>query len=224
MVCIAEYLSISETRRLLQELERNRVRASHVFVNQLVVEHALSQEDLTELEGLAEVGSLALNRELLDKTVHACRLTTARRGIQEKYLGMLKSYPETQGEISDGICEPPSAEGAATSSVAAGSVGPSGPRRLYDDNASSSWTPTKGDSVKVTGLEKAGQYNGLEGVIVSTLDAETQRCGVRIEHNGKMKTLALQMQNLVFCTRRRRRRAAIMMPTARQLRPRNDRP
>lgn len=209
MVCIAEYLSISETRRLLQEIERNRVRASHVFVNQLVVEHALSQEELTELEGLTEVGSLALNRELLDKTVHACRLTTARRGIQEKYLGMLKSYPETQGEISDGICEPPSAEGAATSSVAAGSVGPSGPRRLYDDNASSSWTPTKGDSVKVTGLEKAGQYNGLEGVIVSTLDAETQRCGVRIEHNGKMKTLALQMQNLVFCTRRRRRRGAI---------------
>jgi anion-transporting ArsA/GET3 family ATPase len=42
VVCIAEYLSISETRRLLQELERNRVRASHVFVNQLVVEHALS--------------------------------------------------------------------------------------------------------------------------------------------------------------------------------------
>ena len=241
VVCIAEYLSISETRRLLQELERNRVRASHVVVNQLVVEHALSRGELTELEGLAEVGSLALNRELLDKTVHACRLTTARRGIQEKYLGMLKSYPETQGEISDGICEvpllaeevtgidalrrfatymvrdpPPSpAEGAATSSGAAGSVGPSGPRRLYDeqlpvrgdgdedkaataDNASSSWTPTKGDSVKVTGLEKAGQYNGLEGVVVSTLDAETQRCGVRIEHNGKMKTLALQMQNLVL--------------------------
>jgi len=242
VVCIAEYLSISETRRLLQELERNRVRASHVVVNQLVVENALSHEELTELEGLAEVGSLALNRELLDKTVHACRLTTARRGIQEKYLGMLKSYPETRGVmLSDGICEvpllaeevtgiealrrfatymvrdppPPPAEGAAaTSSASAGSVGPSGPRRLYDeqlpergdgdeekaastDNASS-WTPTKGDSVKVTGLEKAGQYNGLEGVVVSTLDAETQRCGVRIEHNGKVKTLALQMQNMIL--------------------------
>jgi arsenite-transporting ATPase len=237
VVCIAEYLSISETQRLLQELKRNRVRASHVIVNQLVVDSALSRDELTELEGLAEVGSLMLNQELLSKTVHACRLTTARKCIQEKYLAQLKSFQETE-EILDGICavpllaeevtgtdalrrfakymirNPPSAESAISASLVT-----SGPRRLYDKQLSDKkdanitggevdekkvmsdkvcWTPSKGDSVKITGLEKAGQYNGLEGVIVSALDAETQRCGVRIEHNGRMKTLALQMQNMVL--------------------------
>lgn len=106
VVCIAEYLSISETQRLLQELKKNRVRVSNVIVNQLVVDQALAKEELEELEGLAEVGSLHLAQELLGKTVHACRLTTARKGIQEKYLGQLKSFPEAQG-ILDGICEVP---------------------------------------------------------------------------------------------------------------------
>mmetsp|Transcript_10456 Transcript_10456/g.15885 ORF Transcript_10456/g.15885 Transcript_10456/m.15885 type:complete len:556 (+) Transcript_10456:65-1732(+) len=225
VVCIAEYLSVSETQRLLRELKKNQVRASHIIVNQLVVDSALNKEELTELEGLAEVGSLMLNQDLLSKTVHACRLTTARKGIQEKYLGQLKSFPEAQD--LDGICEvpllaeevtgndalrrfaeymtqnPPSEAESAVKSAS------SGPRRLYDDQlekntnpdvegagASSSWSPTKGDTVKITGLAKAAQYNGLEGVIASTIDSETNRCGVRIEYNGKIKTLALQMKNM----------------------------
>ncbi|EED93795.1 anion transporting ATPase, partial [Thalassiosira pseudonana CCMP1335] len=76
VVCIAEYLSISETQRLLQELKKNKVRASHIIVNQLVIE------------------------------MHACRLTTARKSIQETYLSQLKSFPETQ-EILGDICEVP---------------------------------------------------------------------------------------------------------------------
>ena len=36
IVCIAEFLSINESQRLLQELQRNSVRVSHVVVNQLV--------------------------------------------------------------------------------------------------------------------------------------------------------------------------------------------
>lgn len=106
VVCIAEYLSVSESQRLLQELKKNKVRASHVIVNQLVVDSALTKEELVELEELAEIGVVALDKELLSKTIHACRLTTARKGIQEKYLRQLKKFPETE-KILDGICEVP---------------------------------------------------------------------------------------------------------------------
>ncbi len=225
VVCIAEYLSISETQRLLRELKKSNVRASHIIVNQLVVENALSIDELTDLEELAEVGSLMLNQELLSKTVHACRLTTARKGIQEKYLSQLKSFPETEG-ILNGICEvpllaeevtgndalcrfakymvrdPPSVPECASNAVN------SGHRRLYDDqilekkenttNGASPWTPTIGDGVKIKDLEKAAHYNGLEGVIVSTLDPETNRCGVKLVYNGKGKTLSLQTKNMVL--------------------------
>ena len=243
VVCIAEYLSITESRRLLIELDKNRVRASHVIVNQLVIDSALSNDELSELEGLAEVGSLMLNRDLLSKTVHACRLTTARKGIQEKYLGRLKTFPETR-DILDGICEvpllaeevtgidalrrfatymvrdPPSS-GSATYGRGSAIPGGGGPRRLYDEHFSArvgdavspseddgddderkasmqSWTPTVGDTVKVADLEKAGQYNGLEGIVVSAIDDETQRCGVRIEHNGRARTIALLRRNMVL--------------------------
>mmetsp|Transcript_53785 Transcript_53785/g.64895 ORF Transcript_53785/g.64895 Transcript_53785/m.64895 type:complete len:565 (-) Transcript_53785:472-2166(-) len=97
VICIAEYLSVSETRRLLAELDKNKVRASHVVVNQLVVGDALDDEELGELEQLAEVGGLQLNQELLKKTVQSCRLTSSRRKIQNKYLAELKAYPEAQG-------------------------------------------------------------------------------------------------------------------------------
>jgi arsenite-transporting ATPase len=234
VVCIAEYLSISETQRLLRELKKNKVMASHVIVNQLVVKNALSSSELTELEALAEVGSLNLNQTLLAKTVHACRLTTARKDIQEKYLGQLKSFEETS-EILDGICEVPLLAEEVTGVDAlvrfadylictppavseAAILNDSGPMQLYDDQLSekltegnggdtveekksddkdtASWTPTKGDIVRITGLEKSGQYNGLEGTLVSPLDPETNRCGIRIKHQGQFKTLALQMKNM----------------------------
>merc|ERR1712194_275708 len=90
----------------------------------------------------------------------------------------------------------------------------SGPMRLYDDQLEkkdategegmkageddNAWTPAKGDTVKIKGLAKAAQYNGLEGVIYNTLDPETERCGVRIEYNDKSKTLALQIKNMTL--------------------------
>jgi arsenite-transporting ATPase len=229
VVCIAEFLSVSETQRLLRELKKNGVRASHVIVNQLVTESALTKKELEELEGLAEVGSLHLKQSLLSKTVHACRLTTARKGIQETYLSQLKSFSETQ-HILDGICEvpllaeevtgndallrfanhmvrnPPSATNQVQQSTG-------GPLRLYDDQLEKKmdsydaeekrsesvnvpWSPTKGDVVRITGLEKSGKYNGLEGTVVSPLDTETNRCGIRIVYEGEAKTLALQMKNM----------------------------
>ena len=220
VVCIAEYLSISETQRLLQELKKNKVRASHIIVNQLVIESALSKEELEQLESLAEVGSLQLNQSLLAKTVHACRLTTARKAIQETYLSQLKSFPETQ-EILGDICEVPLLAEEVTGNdalkkfaqfmirdpptvgdVATTEAKGTGPLRLYDselekkDAKTNHWTPHKGDAVRIKNLEKSGQYNGLEGTVVSALDAETNRCGIRVEYDGKMKVLALQMKNM----------------------------
>ena len=240
VVCIAEYLSISETRRLLVELKKNRVRASHVVVNQLVVDSALTKDELVELEALAEIGSLAVKQDLLSKTVHACRLTTARKAIQEKYLSQLKSFPETQ-EMLDGICEvpllaeevtgndalmrfaqfmvrnpPAAADGGATDSSV-----PGGPVKLYDDQLDSksaaseegaseeSWTPTRGDTVKVDGLAKSPQYNGLEGVVVSALNPETNRVGIRIYYQGQSKTLALQMKNIVLVSKSKKRKGGL---------------
>lgn len=228
VVCIAEFLSVSETRRLLIELKKNQVKASHVIVNQLVIENALSTRELSELEALAEVGNLQLNQTLLGKTVHACRLTTARKGIQEKYLDMLKSFPEVRD--IDGICEVPLLAEEVTGNEAlvrfadymvdnppvvsnVTLANDTRPIKLYEDQIGKDdnngnvdekkqesnntlWTPTIGDAVRITSLEKSAQYNGLEGTVVSTLDTETNRCGIRVEFAGQVKTLALQVKNL----------------------------
>jgi len=91
VVCIAEYLSISETRRLLSELDRFGVLASHVIVNQLVTDFL---ED-SELDALEEfVQSTDRNKPMLQKALAATKLTSARRKIQSKYLRDLKSCPE----------------------------------------------------------------------------------------------------------------------------------
>jgi hypothetical protein len=48
-------------------------------------------------------------------------------------------------------------------------------------------TPTTlsiGDVVKINGLVNSSQYSGKTGVIVSAVDAKTNRCGARITGNG----------------------------------------
>jgi arsenite-transporting ATPase len=228
VVCIAEYLSISETRRLLQELKKNKVRASHVIVNQLVIRDSLSKGQLNELEGLAEVGSLSLNQKLLEKTVHACRLTTARKVIQEKYLGQLKACPETR-DILDGICEVPllpeevtgnenlqrfgdlmvrmSPEGCGTGAVPLDSA----PEPLYEDvlredEDNSSWVPQTNDVVTIHGLVKSAHYNGMEGIIVADVDALTGRYGIEIEYEGQTKTLGLHRKNMTFVSKAKKQK------------------
>ena len=54
-----------------------------------------------------------------------------------------------------------------------------------------------GDTVKIKGLVNASEYNGMRGVIVSVVDAKTNRCGVRI--TGKnAKVMAIQVTNLTL--------------------------
>jgi arsenite/tail-anchored protein-transporting ATPase len=228
VVCIAEFLSISETQRLLQELRKKNVVASHIVVNQLVIPNALDADDLARLESLAEVGNLQLPVDLLQKTVHACRLSTARKAIQERYLTELKNYAETQS-LLDGICEvpllaeevtgteairrfakllikDPICSSTSTNRQVEGSSG-----KLYDDliaakNAAAtkikddaSFAPN--DIVKVVGLTKSPQFNNVEGKVTTYKNDETGRYGVSIQYQGKAKTLALQSKNMAMVMR-----------------------
>jgi arsenite/tail-anchored protein-transporting ATPase len=217
VVCIAEFLSVSETQRLLQELDKNRVIASHVIVNQLVVQDSLTPSELAELESLAEVGTLQLPLELLQKTVHACRLTTARKAIQQRYLADLKGYPETQSMLN-GICEVPLLAEEVTGAAAIqrfaqllihnpnidATAGSSSSRagKLYDDliAAKNATTVTfaPGDTVHVVGLTKSLHFNDLEGKVTTHKNDDTGRYGVTVQYEGKAKTLALQPQNMVM--------------------------
>jgi hypothetical protein len=54
-----------------------------------------------------------------------------------------------------------------------------------------------GDTVKIKGLVNAPEYNGRRGVIVSELDATTNRCGVRITGKNS-KVMAIQVTNLTL--------------------------
>lgn len=231
VVCIAEYLSVSETKRLLQELTKNRVVASHIIVNQLVVKDALTEEQLSQLEALAEVGDLTLPIELLHKTVHACRLTTARKKIQQRYLNDLKSYPETQS-ILDGICEVPllaeevtgidaierfaqllgTSDANAVPSRGDTSKSVSSDVKFYDDliaeknnatirHSQRSLSFSTGDIVQITGLTLSPHLNGLEGTVVSTLNKETGRYDVTVQYQDTPKSLALLPQNIVVVHR-----------------------
>ena len=61
-------------------------------------------------------------------------------------------------------------------------------------------TPTTlsiGDAVKIKGLVNSSQYNGKTGIIVSAVDAKTNRCGVRINGNNT-KVIAIQVTNLTL--------------------------
>ena len=222
VVCIAEFLSVSETKRLLAELRGNQVKASHVIVNQLVTQDALDGKQLEELEALAEVGGLSLNQELLQRTIHACRLTTSRKAIQTKYLDELRNSEEATG--LDGLCEVPLLPEEVTgvealqrfasllvedsSALTSPGAAPNGgaPANLYDDQiramngggkeSEDGWTPTKGDAVQIQNLAKSAQYNNLAGTIVANRNEETGRYGVQISHQGKQKVLALQLKNI----------------------------
>lgn len=159
----------------------------------------------------------------MQKTVHACRLTTARKNLQQKYLKVLKDFPETQG-ILDGICEVPLLAEEVTGIDAIRRFSkllcseddsichkrnvatPSSPGALYDDQIAEKNNDkvntelnshSVGDIVQVIGLVKASHFNNLKGKIVSKENIETGRYGVSIIYEGKKKTLALQPKNMV---------------------------
>jgi len=209
VVCIAEFLSVSETQRLLQELENNKVKASHIVVNQLVVNDALSADELTQLEQMAEVGDIQMDQTLLKKTVHACRLTTARKAIQQKYLKVLKGYDEAKG-LLDGICEVPLLAEEVTgidaivrfshlllTDRASNAIAIDGEDKpMMETKESKQDVLAVGDVVRVMGLEKSDYLNGLEGNIITKLNTKTGRYGVSIMYQGETKKIALHPKNI----------------------------
>ncbi|KAG7361783.1 anion-transporting ATPase-domain containing protein [Nitzschia inconspicua] len=235
VVCIAEYLSVSETKRLLQELAQCKVVASHIIVNQLLVSDALSETQLSELEEIAKVSNLSLPVELLRKTVNACRLTTARRRIQQRYLNDLKAYAETLPTV-EGICEVPLLAEEVTgedsilrfsklfvtidklpSCVVAVPSNHGSAELLYEDEKSSSnrqmdacqsrqtTSFAPGDVVEITGLASSRQFNGLEGIVVTGMNEETRCYGVEVNYEGAMKNLDVLPQNLVLIRKDQKR-------------------
>jgi arsenite-transporting ATPase len=92
VVCIAEYLSISESQRLLEELKEKGVRATHVCVNQLVT--GPTAADLAAFE--EQAGKAPEQSELWKVIRTSMELTSARAGIQGKYLKMLQDSPEAK--------------------------------------------------------------------------------------------------------------------------------
>ena len=58
-----------------------------------------------------------------------------------------------------------------------------------------------GDKVRIEGLVRAQQYNGLRGLVVSAVDSDTCRCRVQFWHNGSVKTVSIIMQKLVLLRR-----------------------
>jgi len=93
-VCIAEYLSISETSRLLETLNSNQIHHSHVVVNQLIMNSPTFQE-LESIDGFLN-STTSLSSILVEKIRQSTLTSFSRSNIQEKYLKMLRDAPETR--------------------------------------------------------------------------------------------------------------------------------
>jgi anion-transporting ArsA/GET3 family ATPase len=96
---------INESRRLIKELRVHEVRASHVFVNQLMPP-PLSEPELQEVAEHLPPG-------VGERTLHALRLASARGRIQAKYLQELKRAPEVAA-LDLGVLELPLLAGEVT--------------------------------------------------------------------------------------------------------------
>ena len=175
---------------------------SNCPVPQLVVEDTLSSEELKQLESLAELGNIELDHDLLKKTINTCRLTSARKKIQQKYLSVLKNYDETKENV-EGVCEIPLMADEVTGSDAIYNFA----KLLLKDQSDMSTeqfithVPTIGDMVKIAGLKMNEQLNGINGTVVSAIDTSTGRCGVSIEVDGSKRLLSLHPKNIAMVQR-----------------------
>jgi len=89
-VCIAESLSISETQRLIEQLNAHKIHWSHIVVNQLM--DAPSVEEIAKINALESTGNL--DSLLLEQIKTTVSLVHSRHLIQSKYLEQLKQANE----------------------------------------------------------------------------------------------------------------------------------
>jgi arsenite-transporting ATPase len=209
VVCIAEYLSISETRRLLQELKRHEVSASNVIVNQLIT------QTLTPAE-ISELRSVFKQNPVLAKVEAVSALTTARNSIQQKYLQQLKESHEAHGLgiievplLPTEITGPPKLLEFSLHLIPPGYRSEAeklqGPQLiterddegsvLYGD-AQSEPSFTEGEKVALVNLTKSPQYNGRIGEVIKM--SEDGRVVIRVKDpaSNKFKVLSLRAENL----------------------------
>lgn len=99
LVCIAEYLSISESKKLLAQLKKFNIVTSHVVVNQLVKQDAILSEGELQLfkavvedDGSNQSKEMKSLKPILKRSLKASQLTSSRNAIQQKYLKDLKRH------------------------------------------------------------------------------------------------------------------------------------
>ncbi|CAD7943020.1 unnamed protein product [Amoebophrya sp. A25] len=195
-VCIAEYLSVMETKRLMEELAEQGVRSGFVICNQLLP-------------------VLGYDPSARGEESRALSLINARNQIQKKYLAMLEQIPmvkhvvkvELQDREITGLqglavfasmlMRGPASELQTFTRFADDPYG--GRKNLYPELDATEKIFPIGLTVEVFGLGKTPQYNGASGVIRS-YDETTQRYGVFVEHlptqMGIRKLLALKPANI----------------------------
>ena len=204
VVCIAEYLSISESQRLLQELAKHKVNATHVVVNQLILDTVQDAEALELQEALKS------KPNLLAKVESAVKLCQARSAIQMKYFSALTAFPETRQleivkvpllpreitgpeallQMSAYLIPPTYRHGQARPDQLIGRVIHT--KELYETKNT---TCMEGDEVFIIGLSKSPHYNGRKATVVKV--TEDGRVAVRfLEEGGKYKVLSLKAENV----------------------------
>ena len=191
IVCIAEFLSINESRRLLAELQRNSVNVSHIVVNQLV-KGWVKDDEMPAFDALlARADPKPEEDALLQKIQASIELTNARGGIQKKYLAELRAFPE----VSDAgltVIELPLLAGEVTgpSNILAfsqklvgdgyRSVGEEAPKTLEG------WTPTEWN----VGGRRQTRRGGGGGAAAAA--AESFAVGDRVKIDGLVDADAVQ--------------------------------
>jgi arsenite-transporting ATPase len=214
VVCIAEFLSISETRRLLSELQRHHVCASNVVVNQLV-NQVLSDQELTDLK--ASLPKDKQSSSLFEKIKAVAALSSARHAIQAKYLSVLKSSTEA---AMLPIVEVPLLPSEITGPekliefsqfLIPKDYRPAGERPqllvnregkknvLYERSVELGFVP--GEQIKLVNLHKSPQYNGNIGEVIKV--SEDGRVVIRVKdsESNKFKVLSLKPDNLQVLSR-----------------------
>lgn len=208
VVCIAEFLSISESRRLLQELAKHEVSANNVVVNQLV-NQVLSQDELAQLKSILG----ASNPQLFDRVSAVSALTNARYEIQRKYLGVLRGSPEAEGLrivevplLSSEITGPAKLLEFSQFLIPKGyRASPTDspkllvnreirPNVLYERSVDMGFI--EGEKVELCELHKSPQYNGKIGEVVKVSEDGRVVIRVRDPEGTKFKILSLRPENL----------------------------
>ena len=67
----------------------------------------------------------------------------------------------------------------------------------HENKRPNSRPPAEGDVVRVVGLEKTTQYNGLQGTITCTPNEQAGRYSVKVNYDKKIKTLVIKAGNVM---------------------------